>query len=103
MVKPPFITCFHSGAAMSNAGRVRKMDFSRIKELRIDHDATQQALADYLNLTRSAYSNYENGIRDIPIEILAGIADYYHTSVDYLIKRTDERRPYPERKGSALN
>lgn len=74
------------------------MDFSRIKELRADSDATQQELADYLNLTRSAYSNYENGIRDIPAEILAGIADFYQTSVDYLLKRTDERMPYPKSK-----
>lgn len=71
------------------------MDFSRIKELRMDSDTTQQELADYLNLTRSAYSNYENGIRDIPVEVLAGIADFYQTSVDYLLKRTDERVPYP--------
>ena len=77
-----------------------KMDLSRIKELRIDHDATQQELADYLNLTRSAYSNYENGIRDMPVEILAGIADFYHTSVDYLLKRTDELAPYPIGKHS---
>ena len=74
------------------------MDFSRIKELRADSDTTQQELADYLNLTRSAYSNYENGIRDIPVEILAGIADFYRTSVDYLLKRTDERMPYPKSK-----
>lgn len=74
------------------------MNFSRIKELRIDGDVTQQELAEHLNLTRSAYSNYENGIRDIPIEVLAGIADFYHTSVDYLLKRTDERTPYPRGK-----
>ena len=71
------------------------MNFSRIKELRMDKDVTQQELADFLNLTRSAYSNYENGIRDIPVEVLVGIADFYHTSVDYLLKRTDERSPYP--------
>ena len=74
------------------------MDFSRIKELRIDNDITQQELADHLKITRSAYSNYENAIRDIPIEILAGIADFYHTSIDYLLKRTDESTPYPRSK-----
>lgn len=74
------------------------MDFSRIKELRIDNDITQQELADHLKITRSAYSNYENVIRDIPIEILAGIADFYHTSIDYLLKRTDESTPYPRSK-----
>lgn len=74
------------------------MNYERIKYLREDYDKTQQELADFLNLTRSAYSNYENGIREIPVEVLSGIADFYHTSVDYLIDRTDEKRPYPRKK-----
>lgn len=77
------------------------MDYSRIKELRIDSDTTQQDISRHLNLTRSAYSNYENGIRDIPVQVLSGIADFYQTSVDYLLKRTDERVPYPKSKQSA--
>ena len=72
------------------------MDYSRIKELRIDSDTTQQELAQYLNVTRSAYSNYENGLREIPIEVLSGLADFYQTSLDYLLKRTDERIAYPK-------
>ena len=74
--------------------RVIKMDLSRIKALRADNDTTQQELADFLGLTRSTYSNYENNIRDMPIEVLAGIADFYHTSVDYLLRRTDNPTPY---------
>lgn len=72
------------------------MDYSRIKELRIDSDTTQQELAQYLHVTRSAYSNYENGLREIPIEVLSGLADFYQTSLDYLLKRTDERIAYPK-------
>ncbi len=70
------------------------MDYSRIKELRVDKDKTQQELADYLGLTRSRYSNYENEIRSIPIEVLVRIADFYNTSVDYLLRRTDDPTPY---------
>lgn len=69
------------------------MKYERIKNLREDHDISQQELADYLHLTRSAYSNYENGLRDIPIDVLSKLADYYHTSVDYLIGRTDDNTP----------
>ena len=47
-------------------------------------------------MTRSAYSNYENGLREIPIEVLSGLADFYQTSLDYLLKRTDERSAYPK-------
>lgn len=70
------------------------MDISRIKALRADNDTTQQELADFLGLSRSTYSNYENNIRDIPVEVLVGIADFYHTSVDYLLSRTDNPTPY---------
>lgn len=66
--------------------------------MREDSDKTQQALAEFLHLTRSAYSNYENNLRDIPVEVLSGIADYYNTSVDYLIGRTEEKKPYPKNK-----
>ena len=69
------------------------MKYERIKNLREDHDISQQELADYLHLTRSAYSNYENGLRDIPIDVLSKLADYYHTSVDYLIGRTADNTP----------
>ena len=72
------------------------MDYSRIKELRIDSDTTQQELAQYLHVTRSAYSNYENGLREIPIEVLSGLADFSQTSLAYLLKRTDERSAYPK-------
>lgn len=74
------------------------MNDKRIKSLREDRDKTQQELADFLNITRSAYSNYENHIREIPVEVLSGLADYYHTSVDFLIGRTDEQKPYPRKK-----
>ncbi len=58
---------------------------------------TQQQVADKLFITRSAYSNYENGSRAFPIEILCGLADIYGTSVDYLIGRTNEKKPYPKK------
>ena len=66
------------------------MLYERIKELRVDKDLSQKELADTLNVTRSAYSTYENGIRDVPIEVLSRLADFYGTSVDYIIGRTDQ-------------
>lgn len=79
------------------------MKYERIKNLRLDYDYRQRDLADYLKLTRSTYSNYENGIREIPIEVLRDIADFYHTSVDYLIGRTDEPAPYPSQRNRDKN
>ena len=58
--------------------------------MREDRDLKQQQVADYLGITRSAYSNYENGIREIPLAVLMKAADFYQVSVDYLLGRTDE-------------
>lgn len=73
------------------------MRCKRIKQLRIDCDKKQQEVADFLKINRSTYSNYENNLRDVPVEILAALAELYHTSVDYLIGKTDEKNPYPQK------
>lgn len=65
------------------------------KDLREDHDLYQKDLAQYLQCTQVCYSNYETGKRDIPTEVLLRLADFYGTSVDYLLGRTDEPAPYP--------
>ena len=69
----------------------------RIKELRVDRDMSQKDLADALNVTRSAYSNYENGLREVPLEVVAQIAKFYGTSVDYILGLTDVSEPYPRK------
>ncbi len=71
------------------------MMYRRIKEMREDSDFTQKDVAAYLQVSRTAYSGYENGHRGVPTEVLCLLADFYGTSVDYLLGRTDERKPYP--------
>ena len=71
------------------------MKFKRLKDLREDSDWTQQQLTDRLAISRSAYSAYENGANAPPIEVLLRLAEIYHTSVDYILGRTDTRLPYP--------
>ena len=70
---------------------------TRIKNLREDNDLTQNDISKILNISQVAYSYYELGKRSIPIEILSKLADYYNTSVDYLIYRTDEKKPYKKK------
>ena len=70
---------------------------TRIKGLREDNDLTQNDISKILNISQVAYSYYELGKRSIPIEILSKLADYYNTSVDYLIYRTDEKKPYKKK------
>jgi transcriptional regulator with XRE-family HTH domain len=66
------------------------MQFQRIEDLRIDHDLTQQQVADILGCQREVYRRYEKGTRTIPVEFLIQLADYYHVSIDYLVGRSSE-------------
>lgn len=68
----------------------------RLKDLREDHDLLQKEIADYLNVSQVAYSYYESGKRMIPFELLIKLAEYYHTSVDYILGRTNQKEPYPK-------
>jgi len=65
------------------------MYFKRIAELRIDHDKTQQEIADMLLCNRQVYARYERGLREIPVSMLIKLAQYYHVSVDYILGLTD--------------
>ncbi len=71
--------------------------YRRIKELREDHDKTQRDLAAVLNMPQSQYWRYEQGLRDIPTDILLRLAEYYSVSVDYLLGRTNNPQPYSDR------
>ncbi|MEZ3434275.1 MAG: helix-turn-helix domain-containing protein [Lachnospiraceae bacterium] len=57
----------------------------RIKGLREDKDKTQQELAEYLHVAQNTYSQYENGKREIPIEILIALCKFYNVSSDYIL------------------
>lgn len=74
------------------------MAYERIRNLREDNDLTQQQMADKLFINRRTYSSYENGVRGIPVEVLGSIADIFGTSVDYLMGRTDIKKPYSKGK-----
>ena len=73
-------------------------DNMRIKDLREDEDITQKQLADYLNIKQNTYSQYENGQRQIPINALIKLAQYFNTSTDYILGLTNDRNPYPRNR-----
>ena len=70
---------------------------NRLRDLREDRDLKQAALADYLQIHQTTYSDYELGKLNVPINVLHALADYYDTSIDYLLGRTSEKKPYPKR------
>ena len=65
--------------------------YNRIRDLREDHDLTQTQIAKMLGMSQTGYSKYETGENDIPTQILIKLADFYHTSVDCLLGRTNEK------------
>lgn len=74
--------------------RYEKLQYERIRNLRVDNNLTQKDLSEKLNLKQNTYSQYEIGILKYPIELLIKLALFYNTSVDYLLGLTDETKPY---------
>ncbi len=68
------------------------MKLKRIRDLREDRELKQADLAEYLGCTQVCYSNYELGKREIPLEHLIRLADYYDVTVDYLLGRDEKRK-----------
>ena len=74
------------------------MNYQRIRDLREDKDLKQRDISDYLNVSVSTYGSYETGYRGIPSEVWDKLAEFHKTSVDYLMGRTDDSRPYPSKR-----
>lgn len=70
----------------------------QLRDLREDNDLTQRDLANYLHIKQNTYSQYETGRRQIPVDMLVQLADFYDTSVDYILQLTNESKPYPRNK-----
>lgn len=68
----------------------------RLRDLREDHDLTQRALAKHLYIRQNTYSQYENGQRQVPSDILIKLAWYYNTSIDYILGLTNNKTPYAQ-------
>ncbi|MED4726839.1 helix-turn-helix transcriptional regulator [Aneurinibacillus migulanus] len=70
------------------------MDFGqRLSDLRTKNKLTQQELSNRLNIAKSTLAMYETGKRQPGFETLQRIADFFETSTDYLLGRTNEPSP----------
>jgi len=68
--------------------------YPRLRELREDHDLTQQKVAEYLGMKQSQYNRYERGLRDLPTDVLIRLARLYETSSDYILGLSKNKTPY---------
>lgn len=69
----------------------------RLRDLREDKDLVQKQVAAHPEIDQRVYSNYETGKREMPVRLLIKPADFYGTSVDYILGRTNVFAPYPQK------
>lgn len=71
---------------------------TRLKDLREDKDLLQKDVAEFLNMKQQQYSRYETDENEITVTLLKQLAIFYDTSTDYILKLTNEKKPYPKIK-----
>lgn len=64
----------------------------RMRDLREDHDKTQQEIADMLGTSQTMYARYERGANELPIHHLLALCDFYGVTADYLLGRSDSAK-----------
>ena len=64
--------------------------YKRLRELREDHDLTQQQVADILGTSQTMYARYERGANELPIHHLLALCKYYGVSADYILGLSDQ-------------
>lgn len=73
------------------------MYYRRLRDLREDHDLTQDELVRILNMHKTTYTNYEQGKREIPFSLVIQLAKLYNVSIDYIAGLIDEPKPIANR------
>ena len=63
----------------------------RMRDLREDHDLTQQQVAEILGTSQTMYARYERGANELPIHHLLTLCDHYKVTTDYFLGRTEQK------------
>ena len=63
-----------------------------LRDLREDHDLTQQQIADLLGTSQTMYARYERGANELPIRHLITLCNFYNVSADYILGITPTKR-----------
>lgn len=72
--------------------------YPRLRDLREDHDLTQRELVEMLGMHKTTYTNYEQGKREIPFELVIRLAKIYNVSIDYIAGLTHEQNSLKREK-----
>ena len=68
------------------------MIYTRIRDLREDHDLNQTQVAAILNTTQTQYSRWERGVSEVPFHVVIALARYYRVSIDYIAGLTNNKK-----------
>ena len=68
------------------------MHLPRIEEMRLERGLNQSEMAAVLGISQTVYARCERGDREVSADLLVALADYFETSTDYLLGRTDYPR-----------
>ena len=71
--------------------------YKRLKDLREDRDLTQEELVEILNMHKTTYTNYEQGKREPPFELIIKLAKLYNVTIDYIADLTDTPTKLPKK------
>ncbi len=74
-----------------------------LRLLRESKGISQQILGDAIGVSQPSINKYENHNIEPDIETLRRIADYFETSVDFIVGHTDIRRRIEPTEAYALN
>ena len=78
--------------------KTKILKYERIRDMRIDRGLTQKEVAKVINVKQNTYSQYEIGVLNYPLDVVIKLAEFYETSVDYLVGLTDVPVPYERRE-----
>lgn len=70
---------------------------NRIRAIREDQDLKQRELAGILHISQRAYSGYETGYRNAPVEVYIRLAEFYDVDMNYILGTSEEKRPFPKK------
>lgn len=68
--------------------------YKRLRDLREDNDLTQDQLVKILQMHKTTYTNYEQGKREIPFELVIRLAKLYNVSIDYIAELISQPLPF---------
>ncbi len=68
-----------------------------LKNLRDEKEIKQKEIAKELNISRSAYNDYESQKTILPIRHINSLCNYFNISIDYLLGLTNIRNYYPHK------